>query len=345
MHQATLLTLTEPLPKLVPKLEPSLSGHKRTWEQLASSEGPEEVAYAQYGITRGKVPCKRDEEFSCIIFCTGWPSWALAALSRNIDVKLIVLGDDTWHKLVQRIAPSSEIVVWGDSVKELVWPLADFVFSDVDPSQGKLNTLWPYITKLIVSLKAARKPPSSWHHQKLSISHQECGGVTNGSWYLNFYSPSAVIETCYIPPQAQRDLSSIIDSMCSSGIPCSAPRSIDMVKVPTVHELRPGTFHYQGLLPWAIYQPIVIAPNVYSATKFCRRKLTGKEMMHVLDIPDWVGQLLQSNEIKELIADRKNPSYEMRLPCKRLDFSIICQTHFGFSPRGGIQHIRYVEQR
>jgi hypothetical protein len=96
-----------------------------------------------------------------------------------------------------------------------------------------------------------------------------------------------------------------MDSMCSSGIPCSAPRSIDRVKVPAVYELRPGTFHYQGLLPWAIHQPIVIAPNVYSATKFCRRKLTGKEMMHVLDVPDWVGQLLQSNEIKELITDRK----------------------------------------
>ncbi len=68
MHQATLLTSTAPPPKLVQKLEPSLSGHKRTWEQLAFSEGPEEVSYAQYGITRGKVTCKRDVESILVYF-------------------------------------------------------------------------------------------------------------------------------------------------------------------------------------------------------------------------------------------------------------------------------------
>jgi hypothetical protein len=72
---------------------------------------------------------------------------------------------------------------------------------------------------------------------------------------------------------------------------------------PTVIELRPGVYHYEGLLPWCEQQCFVIVPSVYSPTKFCCRKLTGVELMNVLDVPMNVQGQLNGSDVKTIIDD------------------------------------------
>jgi hypothetical protein len=133
-----------------------------------------------------------------MIFSRGWPSWLWSALSQGIDVKLIILSDATWISLVKTSAPASNVTVWSD-VRDMSWPVVDFLFSDFD-LQGKLSTLWTYITKLLVLRKAARKAPFSWKYMKVTVSHVDCGGVTDGGWWLHCYSPT-MIEEIKIRPQ------------------------------------------------------------------------------------------------------------------------------------------------
>lgn len=65
--------------------------------------------------------------------------------------------------------------------------------------------------------------------------------------------------------------------------------------------MRPGTFHFQGLLPWGARRAWVVAPNVFSPTKWCRRKLTDGEVLRSLDIPGSVLSLLDGRRMKSLL--------------------------------------------
>lgn len=165
------------------------------------------------------------------------------------------------------------------------WSSVNTVFSDYD-LRGKLKPLGDYITNHVVLTKAARSPPSSWSHSKQQMHHVKFGGVTDGSWWVHVYlaKAPASTESLLIKEQAKRDLSSILDSMVSSGRPCAAPRSIDTPNLPKVTEIRPGTYHGCGLLPWNSQKLWVIAPSVFSPTKWCCRGLTITEKLLSRDI-------------------------------------------------------------
>ncbi len=83
-------------------------------ESIIFSSDIEATEYAKYGISQGKLSCPKRGEYSCMIFSRGWPSWLWSALSRGIDVKLIILSDATWISLVKTSAPASNVIVWSD---------------------------------------------------------------------------------------------------------------------------------------------------------------------------------------------------------------------------------------
>ncbi len=68
-------------------------------------------------------------------------------------------------------------------------------------------------------------------------------------------------------------------------------------------EIHPGTYSYQGLLPWSSHQSFIIAPSAFTPTKIFRRSLIGTELMHALDIPGKGIESFSSKEIKAIIED------------------------------------------
>ncbi len=125
------------------------------------------------------------------------------------------------------------------------------------------------------------------------------GGVNDGSWFINLYIPNP-LEEIWLIRQAKRDLGCMLDSTCGSWIPCAPPNKGPSLLAPQVIELHPVTYSYQGLLPWSSF---IFTPSIFTPTKFCRRCLTGTELMHILDIPANVIESLSSKEIKAIIED------------------------------------------
>jgi hypothetical protein len=101
--------------------------------------------------------------------------------------------------------------------------------------------------------------------------HHLCGGVINGSWVVHLYTATAIPDQFRIPRQAQRDLSTIVDSMVSRGTPCAPPYILNRDKEPAVIELCPGTFHGRGLIPWNTIDIRAVVPSIFSPTKWIRR--------------------------------------------------------------------------
>ncbi len=77
--------------------------------------------------------------------------------------------------MVKRLCPDCNVQLWKDTRNDSAWACVDFVFSDFDISQGKLKTLWTYVSKLVVSCKALRRVPNGWWHHKLVISDTDAG--------------------------------------------------------------------------------------------------------------------------------------------------------------------------
>jgi len=99
--------------------------------------------------------------------------------------------------------------------------------------------------------------------------------------------------------QASRDLSVVIDTMVTGGRPCSAPKDVIHTKEPQVIEVRPKTYHCRGLIPWGVKPIWAVVPSVFSPSKWCRQKLTAKEILLSQDISH---QVLSSCTDKMLVT-------------------------------------------
>ena len=173
-------------------------------------------------------------------------------------------------------------------------------FSDVDPPR-KLN-IWESSSTFIIFTRRARHIQNSqWIMTRISLSHIQCGGVTDGSWDFMVYSPLASITLDPPSSVAGRDLSSILNNM-KDGLPCAAPTISYLDKLKVV-KLRPGVYHGGGILPWHERNCSVLTQSVFSDSGWCRRKIQGEEMMHVLDVPEDMISDLSSSQRRTLCAD------------------------------------------
>ncbi len=136
----------------------------------------------------------------------------------------------------------------------------------------------------------------------INLSHAECGGATDGEWRFCVYTPATVkgvvFEKGNLPG---RDLSSILDSKVK-GMPCP-PRKILQLSKPQVLELRPNVFYHGSLYPLDRTGPQIVTPCVFSLTSWVRRKLNGKEMCRLKDLPELMIDSLSSRQIAELCRD------------------------------------------
>lgn len=73
---------------------------KRKMEQDVTVQEVVHAPYAKYGVTSRQLKCPKAGDRSCIVLSRGWPSWFWAAKCRGYDVKLLMLGDDTWKAVI-----------------------------------------------------------------------------------------------------------------------------------------------------------------------------------------------------------------------------------------------------
>ena len=254
-------------------------------------------AYALYGITEGIMVNDCDVLLNCGVISDGWPSWGFGAEARGLNVSVIVIKNNEWEGLIRRWFPKAAIMVYDE---EFQWnpamSLVQVWMSDINlPS--KLNHLFTEAKLVILRRRARQVPPATWTMHAFTVTHAECGGVTDGKWVLFVYAKDApnLPDTLQFMSTSHRNLRSVLDSM-SPGRPCSEPPKLASTTPLGLVKLRGTSFHCDGLFPWQDRLSFVFCPSIFSPTKWVRRHLTGGEMMRVLDIPDHVTLELSSSQ-------------------------------------------------
>jgi hypothetical protein len=259
-----------------------------------------EAHYAKYGVTDGVLRIGVEQKVGGFV-CKGWPSWAMAAQARGWIIGVIVVKDNTWRGNIGGWFPKSRIIDYDDWDNESSRGISvDVWFIDIDPPR-KLN-LWVSNANYIITLRRARRCPSNWSPSTESLSHADCGGVTTGEWTIYIYRRGGAAELDAKKKVAGRDLSTILNTLAQGRA------WVNEQAIPTLSRevitLRPNTFHGGGLLPWGSNLFQVVAPCVFSGTGWVKRKLTGSEMLRVLDVPDEMDQDFTSGEIKTICGDK-----------------------------------------
>lgn len=218
--------------------------------------------------------------------------------------------EESWLSHVQMMIPDTPVLTF-DQVKArgVITITCDIYCSDVEPL-GSLAP-WSIVGKAIVTTRAARRVPESWQSRSVQVSHVECGGVTDGTWRINIYTPKVFGSSqannrdhpVDLSPSSRRDLRSVLDRTVSRGLPCAAPASIADTDPPKVTFVRNNIIHGGGLFPYQKRTLYVVAPNTVSTTGWCRRHLTAEELLHVLDVPSQEIMRLKSEMKKKVCAD------------------------------------------
>lgn len=150
-----------------------------------------DVAYAHYGMSRGVVESDKARygaSQSCAVMTNGWPSWAFAARASGWRIMLIVLTDAEWLGFTVKCFEGVDVRLLNDLPTGFMWPAVDATFSGLD--LGSKVSMWSMVSSFIVMARAARRKPASWTVQLISLSHVACGGVTDGTWKVNLYTPT-----------------------------------------------------------------------------------------------------------------------------------------------------------
>jgi hypothetical protein len=99
-----------------------------------------------------------------------------------------------------------------------------------------------------------------------------------------------------------RNLHSVLDSM-ASGRACPVPPTVALSETPIVIRQSSNTYHCDGILPWNDRKVFLISPSMFSPTKWVQRKLTNRELLNILDVPDSIISALSDRNHATLISD------------------------------------------
>jgi len=58
-----------------------------------------------------------------------------------------------------------------------------------------------------------------------------------------------------------------------------------------------------GILPWLSLTPILICPDIYSTTGWCKRQLTSEEQLAILDVPIHIQSKLSAQDVQDAWGD------------------------------------------
>ena len=92
------------------------------------------TSYSKYGVTVGRVS-RANGKVSCGIVSAGWPSLALAAWSRGLEIGVVIMLANAWVDEMLRLLPGVRIISKRegglDNISLLVTPT--IWFCDAEP--------------------------------------------------------------------------------------------------------------------------------------------------------------------------------------------------------------------
>lgn len=253
--------------------------------------------YAKYGMSVGRLekggPVRR-----CGIISAGWPTWALASEDSGYEIVVMVHKCEVNLAGVEERWPSTVFMSYPGLLESACRFEVDLWLCDVEPPRA-LHLFEGYPSAGIISRRRVRYPTAATHNYTFQkVKHSTCGGVTDALWEVHMYNPVGTNWVWDPSPRAGRDLKSVVDSLVT-GRDCPAPSkalSMDL----EVKMLRPSVFHVGGLFPSGVAKPKFVVPSIFSPTGWVRRKLTGKEMCLVNDIPNNVYNRLSAKEVAQI---------------------------------------------
>ncbi len=102
-------------------------------------------------------------------------------------------------------------------------------------------------------------------------------------------------------PLPPRDLSGILN-IKAHGIPCRPP-AVKVLNPGKAVSLSQGLYHGGGLYPIKIKELRVVTPCVFSPTGWVKRKVTGRELCLIKDIPEDIVDSLPATKIAAICQD------------------------------------------
>jgi hypothetical protein len=259
--------------------------------------------HSQYGVTSGWLLDDDSGILDCGCISYGWPAWAFSASSRGWRVKCILVKDTVWVDFLNTWFKGAEVTALSPNFR-----LSDmhakirFWFSDMDIPRA--IRLWDSDFILLVTTRRVRHVSDpAWKMTPKVVSHVEVGGCTDGQWSIYYYTKGSIAFDLGAGSTALRDLTSVLDPKVN-GIPCPAPgANLDAARHPQVIQLRPNVYHGGGLIPWSARSSYIVAPSIYSPTRWVRRRLTNLEMGSLLDYSAETIKGLSQNQLSSVVKD------------------------------------------
>lgn len=201
-------------------------------------------------------------------------------------------------RLVRRLLPNAVIIVGAyTALKSCALPAVAFVHGNV----GSFQFLFQSVDVIVTTHGKRGAVPTGWRLARARATHASVGGVTDGVDHCFLYSRgwdrAATLEVS-VPRAMPRDVHSIVsDVVC--GQPWPKPGAVRL-QTPKVLELAPGLYHGGGLLPVDHPHGSFVVRSVYTKSKWCRRRLTKKEVATAFDVPHEVIEACSTVELAAL---------------------------------------------
>ncbi len=217
----------------------------------------------------------------------------------------MIIKDNGWSNLVRKTFPDTPVVAYEECENRLATATRIQVwFSDVDLPR-RLRVFEAAAVRAVISMRRARAllKDNSFIYRPLQLAHQRCGGMTDGEWKVHLYLRDGAWEIASPTDLPGRDKLSIVNTKLQ-GMPCPAPPKVSTNSEAKVREVRPGLYRTDGLCPWGMDRVQVVAPCVFSVTKWARRPLSGRELCLLKDVSEEIQASLRSKDIAVLCKDK-----------------------------------------
>ncbi len=247
-----------------------------------------------------------------LVISEGWPSWVIALQSSGCqNVRVIV------DKTSQLHWNHSDLEIGSRILKCKLELLESGLVLDFFSSSNQFQGIWlqgsqKFVKRIIESLNESDAvydslsfllPGRSRSREKFTphgkrvawtrLCHADLGGITESKW--EFGSTATYNTSDLSKGLIRRVLGDVLDCT-EKGISCAESFLKIKSKLGRAPHSDVVCLDKQSLVPFGLDRVEVVAPSVFSASKFCRRYVTPIEMGHVYDLPELTIKALKEEE-------------------------------------------------
>jgi hypothetical protein len=220
----------------------------------------------------------------CVIFMGTRVDWLWMAQILGFEPEVVFFRQNNpLVLLIRRLLPNATVIV-GKYAKMKARSLPPVAF--VHGNAGAFPFLFDAVDVVLATHGKRGGVPTGWQMARARSTHADVGGVTDGVDHCFLWSRGKAREATLevtVPRAMPRDVHSVIsDVVC--GQPWPRPNAVRLDN-PRVLEVAPGLYHGGGLLPVDHPGGSFVVRSVFSKSKWCRRRLTKKEVATAFDVP------------------------------------------------------------